>query len=1316
MKRVFAFLFFVSVLTCSTAPRLRAAEPLLTLQKGDHICIVGNGLADRMQHSGYLEAMIHAKFSQHTLVFRNLGFAGDEISVRMRSEGFGSPDDWLKKEKADVVFAFWGYNESFKGTEGLEQFRKDLNEFIQHTRGQDYSGHGAPRLVLFSPSAAEKHPDPNFPDPAPLNRNIEAYVNVMRDVAKNTRVPFIDMFAMSKRAYEQAKEPLTINGVHLKDDAYGLIAPAMFQALFGESAPNVEGYERVRAAVNEKNQMWFSRYRTMDGYNVYGGRSFLEFNGVKNRDTMQREMEMRDVMTGNRDQRVWAIAQGADLAVKDTNLPPPVLVKTNLPGKRPDGSHEFISGEEAIKHMKLPPGCKVNLFASEEQFPELANPVQMAFDTKGRLWVAAWPNYPERMPESKTGDRLLVFEDTDGDGKADKVTAFVDDLNCPTGFQFYKDGVIVVQAPDVWFLRDTDGDGRADWKERLLDGLDSADSHHTANSLVLDPGGAIYLSDGVFHRTQIETPWGAPVRNNDAEIIRFEPRSSKVETYIAYGFANPHGRVFDHWGNDLVTDATGNNTYFGPAFSGHIDFPAKHAEMKQFWERPSRPCPGTAMLSSNAFPEEFQNNFLNCNVIGFQGIYRVKVREEGSGLWGDTIEPPLVQSDDPNFRPTGAGVAPDGSIYFLDWHNPIIGHMQHHIRDPNRDHTHGRIYRITYEGRPPEKPAKIAGEPIEKLLDLLKEPEDGVRTRAKIEIGAHDAKEVIAAVDKWAKQFDPAKVEDQHKLAEALWVHQWMNVVNEDLLKQMLKSPEPRARTAAVRVLCYWRDRVHEPLALLRAAANDPSPRVRLEALRAASFFEGAPSMDVAYDVLKYDMDYYLDYTFKETSRQLAKTVKEGYLPTDPKALAGLAARMSEKDLLQAADSEPVLVERLERPGINVNVRTASLTSLATIRKSDPLGTGIGILKELDGGKRPASVAADMGYLIASLPPKELAKSRAIFADLAGSASRAPVRSAAYAALVAGDGKPDKVWSATEKNPAARAELIESIGLHSDSDFRAAFAPLIAKTLADSKTPGPVRDAALRSLPLLGAENAKKGFATLAANLRGGRDIAVSARSMMQLPRESWSKDQAAPVAEAILKWAKGVPTTDRTEGDYIDTVQTGMELATLLPAADSIRIRKAILALGVRVIPLRSVREQMRYDVARIVVEAGKPIEIVFENVDMMPHNLVVVQPGAREEIGAVTDKMQPTLDRQGRAFIPTDKRILAATKMVEPGTKERLKMTAPKEPGDYEYFCTYPEHWKSMYGQLVVVKDMEAYLQSAAAMAPIPRTPAEKSAGHAH
>jgi glucose/arabinose dehydrogenase/lysophospholipase L1-like esterase len=854
----------------------RAAAAPLELKPGDHVCIIGNALADRMQHDGWLETLIYAKFPQQDLVFRNLAVAGDEVATWHRSENFGSRDEWLTKTRADVLLAFFGFNESFKGGAGLERFKQDLDKFLKNTKAKNYSARGAPRLVLFSPIANEKLNDPNQPDPAANNANLQLYTAAMAEVAKANNVRFVDLFSVSQRLYAQAAKQgrsLTFNTLHLTEAGNQALAPEIFQALFDEK-PATAHLEKLRAAVLEKNAEWHARYRTVDGYNVYGGRSRLEFpkagkdsEKISNYDVMQDEMSQRDVKTANRDKRVWAVAKGGDLKVDDSNLPPVKTLQSNKPDIKP-----YLGGEEAIQHMTVAKGCQVNLFASEEKFPELASPVQMAFDTKGRLWVAAWPSYPERTPTSTIGDKLLVFEDTNGDGKADRVTTYLDDLNCPTGFQFYQDGVLVMQAPDLWFVRDTNGDGKADWKERVLMGMDSADSHHTANSMVLDPGGATYLSDGVFHRTQVETAIG-PVRNDDACIYRYEPLTGKFERYAPYGFANPHGRVFDYWGNDIITDATGNDSYFGPAFTGYLEYPAKHPHMKTFWNRPSRPCPGTAILSSRHFPEEFQGNFLNLNVIGFQGIYRVKVDEDGSGLKGETLED-LVKSDDPNFRPSAASVAPDGSLYFADWAKPLIGHMQHHIRDPNRDKSHGRIYRITYQGRPLLKPAKIDGQPIERLLDLLKEPENDVRTRAKIELGKRDSANVVAAVRKWAAALDPKDRNYEHHMMEALWVHQWHNVVNEELLKRMLRSPDYHARAAATRVLCYWRDRVNDPLGLLEVQARDESPRVRLEAVRACSFFKTSKAAEVALAVLDKEADpnkpdYYIKYCLDETMKAL---------------------------------------------------------------------------------------------------------------------------------------------------------------------------------------------------------------------------------------------------------------------------------------------------------------------------------------------------------------------------------------------------------------------------------------------------------------
>ena len=1279
----------------------------LDLQKGDHIAIVGNALADRMLHDGTLEAYIHKAYPQDDISIRNLGFAADEITSHMRSDDVPTQEKFLSICHADVVLAFWGFNESFKGYEGIPQFKADLEKYIKDMKAAKYNDKSAPRLVLFSPIAQEKMSDPNFPDPTANNTNLQNYTAAMAEVAKANDVQFIDLFTPSLQLYKSAKQPLTHNGIHLTVAGYQALAPIIYRGVFGTNPPATDAnFEKLREAVQVTNEMWLSRYRTVDQYNIYGGRSRIGYESgkggpkVTNAEVLHPEMAVRDVMTENREKRVWALAKGTDLKVDDSNVPEVPKIKTNDPGANPDGSYKYLGAEEAIKHMTVPKGVKVELVASEEQFPELVSPVQMAFDPKGRLWISAWKNYPERTPWSTEGDKLLVF-DLGADGKATKCTTFLDNLNCPTGFQFYKDGVFVMESPDLWWVRDTNGDGKADTKERVLDGLDAADSHHETNSMCIEPGGAIYLSDGVFHRTQVETAWG-PVRNHDGDIYRWEPRTGRFERYVAYGFANPHGRVFDYWGNDLITDATGNANYFGPAFSGHIDFPAKHPNMKQFWNRPSRPCPGTAFLSSRAWPADFNGNFLNCNVIGVQGIFRVKVTEDGSGLKGETLEN-LITSDDPNFRPSGITVAPDGSLYFMDWHKPLIGHLQHHLRDPNREMDHGRIYRLTFEGMPLLKPAKIAGEPIEKLLDLLKESENNVRDRVKIELGGRDTAQVMAALDKWVAALPKSEPTYEHNVLEALWVKQHHNVVDEALLRRVLQSPDFHARAQGVRVLCYWRDRVKDALPLLKVAANDQSMRVRLEAVRAASFFNGADTKEaflVACEALKQETDYYIDYCFKETARQLQGLSKDVLMPTEPKALTYVVEHMTDGELNKAPESETVFIARLERKGINPQAKEKALAALANLHKTDQATELVAALTRLDE-KGNAGAAEDLGKLLGNIPPKDIAKSRASLGALAGKANQASVRRAGWIALITADNNPTSTWSEA-KTDGARESLVNAIGALPDPALRAKFQPILVQELADPKITAPLRVATLETLPLMGAENAKTNFATLAAYLQRGVERSAAARALMQLPHDSWDKSAAGPIAESILAFAKTVPAGDRTKQEFVEVIQAGNEFASLLPTADATRLKKELRGLGVSVFVVKTVREQMRYDTPRIVVEAGKPFEVIFENVDAMGHNIVFVEPGTRQAVAEAAQTMKPdALDKEGRAFIPQqgkkmDKRIIGASKLVEPGQKETLKLTAPKQEGEYEYLCTFPGHWVIMFGKLIVTKDVDAYLQA--------------------
>ncbi|HJT75586.1 MAG TPA: dehydrogenase, partial [Gemmataceae bacterium] len=169
-------------LTLTGLALLRAADPpagdkpaALEVRPGDHISIIGNTLADRLQHDGWLETYFQSRFPKDRLSFRDLGYSGDELTHRERVDGFGTPDEWLTKTRSDVVFAFFGYNESWSGDAGLPKFKKDLDDFVKHTLAQKYNGKAPPRLVLFSPVGFENHHDRNLPDGSDVNTRLEAY-------------------------------------------------------------------------------------------------------------------------------------------------------------------------------------------------------------------------------------------------------------------------------------------------------------------------------------------------------------------------------------------------------------------------------------------------------------------------------------------------------------------------------------------------------------------------------------------------------------------------------------------------------------------------------------------------------------------------------------------------------------------------------------------------------------------------------------------------------------------------------------------------------------------------------------------------------------------------------------------------------------------------------------------------------------------------------------------------------------------------------------------------------------------------------------
>lgn len=769
------------------------ASAQLTLNENDHIAFIGNALPDRMQHDGWLEAYLQCTNPDKQLVIRNLGFSGDQVGYRPRNKNFPDEHEYLTLARADWIFAFFGYNESYHHDPG--QFKKELGQFIKETRERQYNGKSAPKIVLFSPIAHENLNSPNFPDGEENNLWLSIYADAMSRVAELNNVIFVDLYGPSKALFEKTPKPLTINGIHLNADGNKAMARMIVEALQG--AVRDENIDKVRAAVLAKNWCWFNRYRATDGNDVWGSRATLKFvNDQTNFEVLQHELLMLDIMTANRDKVIWKANIGQVALADDSNVPNPVLVETNYVPSVKNGELEYVSPEDAIATFTLAKGMKANLFASEEMFPEFVNPVQLGVDTRGRLWAAVWETYPKWQPDQEMLDRLVILPDENHDGVADKAITFAFVHN-PTGFTFWNGGVIVVSAPNILFLKDTDGDDVADVREILFSGIDSSDTHHTANGLDYGPDGYIYYQRGIFNISNVETPWQTAQLSGTSAMYRFNPRTHRFSMHAANP-PNPHGGDFDYWGYQYATDGTG-----GRAFQVRPDGDGSF-KMHKLLEKTVRPVASSGIISSLHFPPENNGNYMILNCIGFLGIKQYQLDRSDGEVWGTETEDLLVSSNG-NFRPSDFVFGDDGALYVADWANPLIGHMQHNVRDPTRDHEHGRIYRLTVEGRPLQESVKIEGESIEALLDVLKHPVNGVRLRARIELSERDSKKVVAATQKWVMQFDAMKKEDAHHLLEALWLHQQHNVVNETLLEVLLNSPEPHARRAAERVRHMWK-------------------------------------------------------------------------------------------------------------------------------------------------------------------------------------------------------------------------------------------------------------------------------------------------------------------------------------------------------------------------------------------------------------------------------------------------------------------------------------------------------------------------------
>ncbi len=859
----------------------RTQDNRLEVRKNSHIVLIGNNLGSRMMNFGHFETEMHLRYPDSLLFIRNMCDGGNtpgfrphasrvspwafpgaekfqtELANYSNSEGhFETEDQWLTRLKADIIIAFFGYNESFQGSEGLENYKNELDAFINHTLKQKYNGTTIPHLVIVSPIAFENLSEKfDLPNGENENANLELYANAMKEIAAKNKVHFVDAFDPSRKWFSTSNDALTIDGCQLTDEGYAKFSKLLADEIFGNGTPEESHRELVRAAVLEKNWMWHNDFKIPNGVHVYG-RRYNPFGP----DNYPAEINKIREMTAIRDEAIWQAAKGIkmDISAADKNTSKLPEVKTNYNPEK-NGSLEYLYGQDAVDKIKVAPGYKIELFASEKEFPELAKPSQISFDNKGRLWVATMPSYPHYKPgDQKPDDKLIILEDTNADGRADKQITFVDGLHLPNGFEIAPEGVYVSQGTNLMLYSDTDGDDKADKKEILLSGFDDHDTHHEIHAYCADPSGAIYMGEGVFLHTNVETPYG-PVRATNGGFYRYNPSRHHLERTAQLSIPNPWGIAFDEWGQNFFAETSGPDVRWMMPGTIKPRYGVATPKSKNLVEEKHRvrPTSGLEFVSSRHFPDDVQGDFLINNTIGFLGTKQHTLLDDGTGYKSNHRQD-LVKSDDKNFRPVDLEFAPDGSLYIADWHNILIGHMQHNARDPLRDHSHGRIYRVTYPSRPLVKPALVAGASIEELLNNLKLPEYRTRYRTRRELRGRDASEVSSQLKVWIDRLDKNDPKFEHHLLEALWVSWGINKVDEPLLRQLLVAKDYHVRAAAVRVLRYTGHQVADQVELLMQAARDEHGRVRLEAIVASSWLNKETGLQILSEAAKLPLDEWM--------------------------------------------------------------------------------------------------------------------------------------------------------------------------------------------------------------------------------------------------------------------------------------------------------------------------------------------------------------------------------------------------------------------------------------------------------------------------
>lgn len=580
-------------------------RPRIQLEDGTRIVMIGGGLAEGMRNHGFFETALHCGYPDLRLEIRNLGQSCLEVGSRAE---LANLDARLSQIGADVLFCFFGFNESFAGEAGIGAFQAELERFVDERQKHRYNGKSAPQLVLVSPvpyfqiSASQ-------PDQEAFNANLRLYADAIRAISRRKKVVYLDVLAALETASDETPRAISDDGIHPNEFGYWLLSRIMANKLrlvVQSPGSDFESAQAVRWMVLTKNRV--------------AGQVLLKASERSDAELAKAARLIWDAdkpsMTS-----IWAM-EPTGHARYEIGTRPLIFQESTL-----------TRAAAARESMRVAPGLRIDLWASEEEAP-LMNPIEMEFDHRGRLWVLC----------SKPGEEgyIVVVEDVDHDHFADRSTLFARDLVDPASFAVSGESVVVLENGALVRYEDPDHDGVAETREVVLDGVGGAGAAAEIGGLVWDPSGGLWFGQGRGARTQIETAFG-PRIVEDGAAFRLDPRRIELEVMGKFDVDGAPEPVFDDWGQALF----GGETASLHPLSG-------------------RPDPRGVFLQTRHYPEDLRGAYAHVEAGDFRGGRWYRSWPNGSGLQFASRGPNLLESDDPDFSPADIEIGPDGAAYLLD--------------------------------------------------------------------------------------------------------------------------------------------------------------------------------------------------------------------------------------------------------------------------------------------------------------------------------------------------------------------------------------------------------------------------------------------------------------------------------------------------------------------------------------------------------------------------------------------------------------------------------------------------------------------------